>query len=59
MIEYYLDLADDYHIITPMKRNKMADVLVELRRYVGGICLRLNAATGSNLASYHNRMAQK
>lgn len=59
MIEYYLDLADDYHIITPMKRNKMADVLVELRRYVGGICLRLNAATGSNLASYHNRMVQK
>ena len=55
MIEYYIDLADDYHVITPAKRNKMADTLLEVRKYVGGICNRLNSATGSNLASYHTR----
>ena len=55
MLEYYVDLADDYHIITPAKRNKMADTLLEVRKYVGGICARLNSATGINLASYHTR----
>lgn len=55
MLEYYIDLADDYHIITPAKRNKMADTLLEVRKYVGGICARLNSATGINLASYHTR----